>query len=58
MTTPSVELATRLARLLTEHGLLLPASRDRVAERIAAGEMKQEDWRLEVEKAKFQENSQ
>jgi len=58
MTTPSVELATRLASLLTEQGLLLPASRDRVTERIATGEMKQEDWRMEIEKARLQEDSQ
>lgn len=57
-TTPNSELATRLASLLVEQGLLTPASQERIAERIATGKMRQEDWRLEIEKVQDRGNSQ
>jgi hypothetical protein len=49
--TPSEHLASEVADALIEAGLLRADKRDGIATKIATGQMKAEDWRLEIDLA-------
>ena len=49
--TPSAALAVATVDRLIEGGLLRPEKRDALIAKIAAGSMKGEDWRLEIDLA-------
>lgn len=50
-TSPSDELAKLICEKLHQAGLLTQQDRQRFSEKMAAGKIKPEDWRLAVEKA-------
>jgi hypothetical protein len=49
--TPDQAVATQIVKRFLLQGLLQPVEANRVRERLAAGTMKAEDWRLCAEKA-------
>ena len=51
METPSQKLAARILKRLADAKLLREADAQALASKLAAGSLKQEDWRLAVEKA-------
>lgn len=48
---PSTHLASEVADALIEAGLLRADKRDGIVAKIATGQMKGEDWRLEIDLA-------
>ena len=48
---PSGLLATRVIDRLVEAGLVRPERRDHIWAKVAAGTIKGEDWRLEIDAA-------
>lgn len=51
MPSPSKALSTEVVDRLIEAGLLRADKRDALIEKIAAGDMKGEDWKLEIDLA-------
>jgi len=48
---PSQQLAALLVDRLIKEGLLRGEKRDQLAEKIASGKMREDDWRLEIDLA-------
>jgi hypothetical protein len=46
---PASQLATLVVDRLIKDGLLRPEKRDQLIAKVAAGEMKDEDWNLEID---------
>ncbi len=44
-----VELAEVIAQALQDNGLIRPEKRDEVANKLATGTMRTDEWRLEIE---------
>ncbi len=46
---PASQLATLIVDRLIKDGLLRPVKRDQLIAKVAAGEMKEGDWNLEID---------
>lgn len=57
MTTPSEELAERVAARLVKEGLILRDDEDRLRKKLADGTAKADDWKIAVEKTVLKQES-
>jgi hypothetical protein len=55
MSSPSQDLATRVVQKLIEEKMILPGDMQPILAKLHLGKLKQEDWRLAVEKSLYAE---